>query len=82
MKNLTKIFMAVAALFVAFACTTDVTDDLDVQYAGTVEGQTVISLSLEESRTQLGEKANGVYPLSWSEGDKISINGIASLSNF
>ncbi len=78
MKNLTKIFMAVAALFVAFACTTDVTDDLDVQYAGTVEGQTVISLSLEESRTQLGEKAGELYPLYWSEGDKISVNGAES----
>ena len=73
MKNLTKIFMVVAAL-VAFSCTTDVTEDLGVG----IDGQTKIVLSLEESRTQLGEKAGSVYPLYWSEGDKISVNGVES----
>ena len=75
MKNLAKLFMAAAAL-VAFSCTTDVTEDLGVQLSGT--GQTEIILSLEESRTQLGEKAGDVYPLYWSEGDKIAVNGVAS----
>ena len=74
MKNLTKIFVAVAVLFASFACTTDVTEDLGVK----VGGQTEVVLSLEASRTQLGEKADGVYPLYWSEGDQISINGIES----
>ena len=73
MKNLTKIFMVVAAL-AAFSCTTDVTEDLGVN----TDGQTKIVLSLEESRTQLGEKAGSVYPLYWSEGDKISVNGVES----
>ena len=73
MKNLTKIFMVVAAL-VAFSCTTDVTSDLGIN----ADGQTQIVLSLEESRTQLGEKAGSVYPLYWSEGDKISVNGVES----
>ena len=73
MKNLTKIFMVVAAL-VAFSCTTDVTKDLGVN----TDSQTKIVLSLEESRTQLGEKAGSVYPLYWSEGDKISVNGVES----
>ena len=76
MKNLTKMFMAVAVLFAGFACTTDATEDLAVQLDGA--GQTEIVLSLEESRTQLGEKADGVYPLYWSEGDKIAVNGVAS----
>ena len=76
MKNLTKMFMAVAVLFAGFACTTDATEDLAVQLDGA--GQTEIVLSLEESRTQLGEKADGVYPLYWSEGDQISVNGIVS----
>ncbi|MBR5807492.1 MAG: hypothetical protein IKY24_02605, partial [Alistipes sp.] len=70
---MTKIFMVVAAL-VAFSCTTDVTEDLGVN----TDGQTKIVLSLEESRTQLGEKAGSVYPLYWSEGDKISVNGVES----
>ncbi len=74
MKNLTKLFVAVAALFAGFSCVTDVTEDLGVK----VGGQTTLTISLEESRTQLGEKADGVYPLYWSEGDKISINGVES----
>ena len=73
MKNLTKIFVAVAAL-VAVSCTTDVTEDLGV----VADGQTEFVLSLEQSRVQLGEKAGEIYPLYWSEGDKISVNGVAS----
>ena len=74
MKNLTRICVAVALLFAGFACTTDATEDLGVA----VGGQTEIALSLEESRTQLGEKVDGVYPLYWSEGDKIAVNGVVS----
>ena len=76
MKNLTKMFMAVAVLFAGFACTTDATEDLAVQLD--VAGQTEIVLSLEESRTQLGEKVGDIYPLYWSEGDKIAVNGVVS----
>ena len=67
--------MAIVAL-VALSCTTDATQDLGVDFGN--EGLTQITLSLEESRTQLGEKAGEVYPLYWSEGDKISINGVES----
>ena len=74
MKNLTKMFVAVAVLLTSFACTTDVTKDLGV----VAEGQTTLTLSLEESRTQLGVKAGEVYPLYWSDGDKISVNGVES----
>ncbi len=75
MKKLVKFSMAVVALF-AVSCTTDATEDLGVQLGG--DGQTTITLSLEESRTQLGEKADGVYPLYWSESDAIAVNGVAS----
>ena len=74
MKNFTKLFFAVAALFAGFSCVTDATEDLGVK----VGGQTTVTLSLEESRTQLGEKAGEVYPLYWSAGDQISINGVTS----
>ena len=74
MKNLTRLFVAVALLFTSFACTTDVTEDLGVNLAG----QTTLNVSLEKARTQLGEKADDVYPLYWSEGDQISVNGVAS----
>ena len=67
MRNFTKIFMAVVAL-VAVSCTTDTTEDLGVKFDK--QNLTEITLSLEESRTQLGEKAGEVYPLLWSEGDR------------
>ena len=72
MKNLTKLFVAVVALF-ALSCATDMTEDL-----GIGGNQTTIELSLEETRTQLGEKAGELYPVLWSEGDQISVNGVAS----
>ena len=74
MRHFTKFFSAVAVALLAFSCTTDVTEDLGVA----VDGQTTLTISLEESRTQLGEKVDGIYPLYWSEGDQISVNGIAS----
>ena len=78
MKNLLKIFMTVVAGMMAFSCVTDTTDDLT---ASVGKGQkTVISVSLEKSRTQLGgynEDAKK-YPMYWSAGDKISVNGVES----
>ncbi|MBR2859101.1 MAG: hypothetical protein IKB90_03270 [Alistipes sp.] len=73
---MTKIFMAVAVAMFAFACVTDTTEDLGIEVGK--GGVTEITVSLEESRTQLGEKADGKYPLYWSEGDQIAINGVAS----
>ena len=76
MKTLAKLFVAVAVLIAPFACTTDATDELGVQENGAV--QATLTLSLEESRTQLGEKADGVYPLLWSANDQVSVNGVMS----
>ena len=76
MKNLAKIFMAVVAGMFAFSCVTDTTEDLGIKVEG--QGVTELALSLEESRTHLGEKAEGVYPLYWSEGDAIAVNGTIS----
>ena len=77
MKNLSKIFMSVVAGVLAFSCVADTTEDLGVKL-GNTNGITEITISLEESRTQLGEKAGDVYPVVWSEGDAIAVNGIAS----
>ena len=76
---MTKIFMAVVALF-AVACTTDTTGDLAPELGYGAEGaagpQTTLTLSLEESRTQLGDRAaDGFYPLYWSENDAVAVNG-------
>ena len=73
MKNLTKFILGVAAL-ATLSCTTDVTEDLGVA----VGGQTTISLSLDESRTHINGKVGDEYPLYWSKGDKIAVNGVAS----
>ena len=78
MKNLTKIFMAVVAGMFAFSCVTDTIEDptIEVGKSATTE----ITVSLEESKTQLGDKdAAGKYPLYWSTGDAIAVNGVASL---
>ena len=73
MKNLSKIFMSVVAGVLAFSCVADATEDLGVKL-GNTNGITEITISLEESRTQLGEKAGDVYPVVWSEGDAIAVN--------
>ncbi len=74
MKRIYKIFMAVAAV-AAVGCTTDATEDLGVSLNG---GPTTLTLSLDDTRTQLGEKADGTYPLTWAENDAISVNGSVS----
>ena len=78
MKNLTKIFFAVVAGMFAFSCVTDTTEDLGVKLEGQ-KGVSELTLSLNEAtKTQLGEKADELYPLYWSEGDAISVNGVVS----
>ena len=74
MKKLVKNFVLIVAM-IAVSCVADTTEDLSVVNGDQV---TEITLSLEESRTQLGADADGIYPLYWSEGDAISVNGIAS----
>ena len=78
MKKLSKFLLSAAVLFMGAACTTDTTEDLGVQINANGVGKTTIKLSLEQSRTHLGEKAEGVYPLYWSTGDQIAVNGVTS----
>ncbi|MBR5150543.1 MAG: hypothetical protein IKW61_04515, partial [Bacteroidaceae bacterium] len=75
MKNLTKIFMAVAVAMFAFSCVNDTTEDIAVK----VGGKTTLAISLGGgNRTALGEAENGVYPITWAEGDQITVNGETS----
>ena len=75
MKNLTKIFMAVAVAMFAFSCVNDATEDIAVK----VGGKTTLAISLGGgNRTTLGEAADGVYPITWAEGDQITVNGETS----
>ncbi|MBR2443698.1 MAG: hypothetical protein IKB19_05305, partial [Rikenellaceae bacterium] len=75
-----KIFMAVMAGVFALSCVTDTTEDLAIEF-GKGEGDhiTKLPLSLEQSRTQLDEKAGDLYPVVWSENDAIAVNGVASM---
>ena len=78
MKKFTKILLSAAALIAGVACTTDTTEDLGVQITPNGVGKTTIKLSLEQSRTHLGDRVDGVYPLFWSTGDQIAVNGVTS----
>ena len=72
-----KIIIALTAAVFALSCATDTTETVRIDEQSFVT-ESSISLSLEGSRTQLGEKVDGVYQLLWSEGDKISANGVES----
>lgn len=70
-----KTFIAATACLVALSC---VNASIEDAHLNDRVVKSSITLSLESSRTQLGEKADDIYPLYWSEGDKISVNGIES----
>ncbi len=75
MKNLAKIFMAVVLLAGITSCVQDTTVD-----GGIFQPTTELTISVEDAnRTALGAKTDeGTYPVYWSTGDKISVNGVAS----
>lgn len=72
MKNL---LYAVVFLLTAIFCGCQTDNTTDVQHNG--DG-TTITITLPESRTSLGEKEGTTYPVYWSEGDRIAINGVSS----
>ena len=74
MNRFTKFLMIIVAL-VAYSCATDTTKDADIELNA---GRTNLSLSLEETKVHLDGKVGEEYPLYWSEGDQIAVNGIAS----
>lgn len=70
MKNL--VFFATIALLLV-GCAADNTTDNPIE-----DGTNLLTLSIEPTRTSLGGKAGATYPVYWSEGDKIAVNGVAS----
>ncbi len=68
--------MAVLSLIAAAACTKNEFDSQNVQNN---EGRTVLTVELPgETKTILGDAQGDVRPVLWSEGDQISVNGVAS----
>ena len=74
MKNYNKIILALVALM-GVACTADI----DNEVVGT-SGVTTLSveISAPDTKIALGDKTDNKYPVYWSEGDRISINGHTS----
>ena len=75
MKTFTRLFITVVAGVLTLSCVTDTTEDQAVQLGS---GQTTLSISLDGSRTHLGENTGDGYPLYWSAGDKVAVNGYTS----
>ena len=73
MKNFWFVFATIALL--AAGCSTD-TNEENIPTAE--EEFVTLTLSTQPTRTSLGEKVGENYPVYWSEGDKIAINGVAS----
>ena len=73
MKISTRTILSILCVAAFWSCQTEPT----TTPVNGVGGE-VISISLEPTRTALGEKEGEGYPLYWSEGDRIAINGVAS----
>ncbi|MBQ4503319.1 MAG: hypothetical protein II986_06595 [Alistipes sp.] len=71
MKKFSVICGLALALLTA-GCTNDTTEGVNPTLT------TSISVSLDQTRTYLGEIKDGLYPILWSEGDKVAINGVAT----
>lgn len=65
--RLTILLLCIASLL---GCHTDDTTD--------IKGSSVLRVSIEKTRTSLGEKVGNTYPVYWSEGDRIVVNGQTS----
>ena len=68
-----SLILAIVAIF-AVGCQTDNTSDNAVN----VGDGTTLTISLPQTRTSLGGKVGDTYPIYWSEGDKIVVNGSLS----
>lgn len=72
MKKILHILSVAIVAILMVGCQTDTTCDL--QKAGT----TTLSVSIAQTRTALGEKSGTTYPVYWSKGDCIAVNGVKS----
>ena len=67
------------ALLATYSCVEDNTGDNNIDLGTT----TTLSFSMEDAlndanRTSLGNKKNNAYPVHWSVGDQVSVNGVTS----
>lgn len=71
-KNLLLILTLLSVAFVG--CQTD--PATESAWGG--DGVSELTISVPSTRTHLGEKVGETYPLYWSKGDKIAVNGVES----
>lgn len=62
-----------ALAMLAAGCTTDATKDVVNN-----DNKVIIGLSLDETRTSLGDNDGTGYPVLWSAGDEVAVNGVTS----
>ena len=70
MKNSISILLVLFACICAWSCQTD---DTTIG-----ESTSQLAIALPETRTSLGNKSGDTYPVYWSEGDCIVVNGVKS----
>lgn len=73
MKKLSLI-IGLALVMLTVSCSKDATSDINPSVKTTIGVEIDNSLS----RTYIGEANAGVYPVLWSEGDKVAVNGVAT----
>lgn len=62
-----------ALMMLTVGCTTDTTKEVVNN-----DNKVIIGLSVDDTRTSLGDKSGTEYPVLWSAGDKVAVNGVAS----
>lgn len=67
-----KILLLLVVVSTIIGCQNDDTAD------SAVDEGLILTVSLPQTRTSLGEKVGNTYPVNWSEGDKIVVNGTLS----
>ncbi len=75
MKKFSLLLTSVCLFMVS--CQTDTTTD-NIIGVGNGEEGTTLAVSLAETRTSLGGKVGTNYPVYWSEGDQLVVNGYLS----
>lgn len=73
MNKLLKNAVALILALLAVACQGDITTDKTIG-----GGISSLTISTPATRTYLGTKDSDTYPLYWSEGDRIVVNGVTS----
>lgn len=72
MKKISMI-LGSALMMLTVGCTTDTTKEVINN-----DNKVIIGLSVDGTRTSLGDKTGTEYPVLWSAGDKVAVNGVAS----